>query len=104
MSRSSKRTPAKTAPVPQERPVTPRVERPRHVPSLVFQDALLAEIRGMVADIEQAHIAPTYIMWTEIQTLLRDTLNKLYSRNLIEVGNTLNDRWIKPSAPDAQPK
>lgn len=104
MSRSSKRTPAKTAPVPQERPVTPRVERPRHVPSQAFQDALLAEIKGMVADIEQAHIAPTHIMWTEIQTLQRDTLNKLYSRNLIEVGNTLNDRWIKPSAPDAQPK
>lgn len=102
MSRSSKRTPAKTAPVPQERPVTPRVERPRHVPSQAFQNALLAEIKGMVADIEQAHIDPTHIMWTEIQTLLRDTLNKLYSRNLIEVGNTLNDRWIKPSAPDAQ--
>lgn len=102
MSRSTKLAPAKTAPVPQERPVTPRVERPRHVPSEAFQDALLAEIKGMVADIEQAHIAPTHIMRTEIQTLLRDTLNKLYSRNLIDVGNTLNDRWIKPSAPDAQ--
>ena len=102
MSRLTKRTATKAAPVPQERPVTPRVERPRHVPSQAFQDALLAEIQGMVADIEQAHIAPTHIMWTEIQTMLRDTLNKLYSRNIIEVGNTLNDRWIKPSAPDAQ--
>ena len=102
MSRSIKRTPAKTAPVPQERPVTPRVERPRHVPSQAFQDAILAEIKGMVADIEQAHIAPTHVLRVDVYDLLRDTLNKLYSRNLIEVGNTLNDRWIKPSAPDAQ--
>lgn len=102
MSRSNKRTaPAKAAPAAIERPVMPRVERPTHVPSEAFQDALLDEIKGIVADIEAAHIAPSHAMMIDLQNLLKNALNGLYRRGLIDVGHTLNDRWIKPTTPDA---
>lgn len=100
MSLSNKRTaPAKTAPAAIQRPVMPRVKRPTHVPSEAFQDALLGEIKGIVADIEAAHISPSHAMMIELQNLLKDALNGLYRRGLIDVGHTLNDRWIKPSNP-----
>lgn len=103
LSRPNKPTAtAKSAPVAVERPVTSRVERPRYVPSAAFQDALLTEIKGIVGNVEAAHIAPSHALMTDLQNLLKDALNALYTRNLIAVGHTLNGRWIKPTNPDAE--
>lgn len=101
-TRTSKRGAAKTAPAPQERPVVVKVERPTHVPSEAFQAALLAEIRAMVGEVQAAHIAPDHILILDVDRCVKDALNALYRADKINVGQTLNSKWIKPTPTDAE--
>lgn len=99
---SSRTYKAKRTPTEPEKPIRlPVIERPRHNPSQGFQDALLGEIKAMCARIEENHIAPTHIMAVEVDRMVKDALNELYHRDLIDVGHALNDRWIKPTEHDA---
>lgn len=96
MSRTPKRTYApKTVVEPPVRPVTPPIVRPRHKPSQEFQDAIVGEINAMIAETEAAHIHPTHVIDKDLTQLLHDALNALYHAGRIQVGHTINNKWIK---------
>ena len=60
-----------------------------------FESALLGEIRAIETGKETAGTEPTYALAVEVRAKLNAALNRLYSLKLIEVGSTLNDKWIK---------
>lgn len=60
-----------------------------------FERVLLAEIKAM----QDARIAmgkhPTYTTHADVRDRVNAALNALYKAQAIEVGKTLNDKWIK---------
>lgn len=65
------------------------------------EQELLTLIKTMEKEREEAHRAPSYILYRELvgradtdEQTLRKQLNSLYSQNLIHVGDTLNDKYI----------
>ena len=69
-----------------------------------FESAVLGEIRAIAAEKEAAGTIPAHALAVEIRERLNNALNRLYTLRLIEVGSTLNDKWIKPVEADAENK
>ena len=68
----------------------------------VFERAVLDEIRVISAAKEAAGMSPANVLAVEMRARLNAAMNRLYKLHLIEVGSTLNDKWIKPVGTDAE--
>lgn len=67
-----------------------------------FERAVLDEIRAISAAKEAAGVIPANALAVEMRARLNAAMNRLYTLRLIEVGSTLNDKWIKPVGTDAE--
>lgn len=71
-------------------------------PLTAFERAVLDEIRAISAAKEAAGVIPANALAVEMRARLNAAMNRLYTLRLIEVGSTLNDKWIKPVGTDAE--
>lgn len=67
-----------------------------------FERAVLDEIRAISDAKEAAGMSPINVLAFEMKERLNAAMNRLYTLRLIEVGSTLNDKWIKLVRTDAE--
>lgn len=67
-----------------------------------FERAVLDEIRAISTAKEAAGMSPANVLAVEMRARLNAAMNRLYTLHLINVGSTLNDKWINPVATDAE--
>lgn len=67
-----------------------------------FERAVLDEIRVISAAKEAVGMSPANVLAVEMRARLNAAMNRLYKLHLIEVGSTLNDKWINPVGTDAE--
>lgn len=62
-----------------------------------FDAALLQEIQSLCEAKRQRGIEPAHITTAEVMRRVKAALNALYKDGYIVVGDTLNEKWIKPN-------
>lgn len=60
-----------------------------------MEEILLITIQNIQDRKAVSGIAPIHVLRSEIDKVVNDCLNSLYSQKKIEVGKTLNSNWIK---------
>jgi hypothetical protein len=61
-----------------------------------MEEALLQFITETVARNKKAGKEPSHCVYRDVREEVSRALNSLYRQGLIESGNTLNDKWIRP--------
>ena len=60
-----------------------------------MEESLLILIHNIQDRKKADGVAPVQVLRSEINKVVTDCLNNLFLQKRIEVGNTLNDKWIK---------
>lgn len=60
-----------------------------------MEEALLQLVRDIQDRKREGHISPTHSLKQEVFTEVANALNNLYLAGKIEVGDTINDKYIK---------
>lgn len=59
-----------------------------------FDEAILAELQTMEQEREQEHKSPVFVLRIDFIKRVNAALNRLYKEGKIQVGETLNDKYI----------
>jgi hypothetical protein len=58
------------------------------------QQAILSIIKQIENEKLLKYIEPHYALLSDINAVVRKTLNELYLQGSVKVGDTINDKWI----------
>lgn len=59
-----------------------------------MEEALLQAISEIIADKKQKNLVPSHALKNEVFDKVTETLNSLYKQGKINVGETINHKWI----------
>ena len=59
-----------------------------------MEEALLQAISEIITDKKQKNLVPSHALKNEVFDKVTETLNSLYKQGKINVGETINHKWI----------
>lgn len=93
----ARRTTPKT-PTPRvfSEPSRPQILEPIVIPpSEDFKAALISELTAMQQARRDEHRVPDHVTYRELERHIASALNALYSEGWLQVGNTVNDKYMR---------